>query len=127
MVNCRVRARRSGGWWAIDAPDMPGLHSQARRIDQVEDAARDALATLLEVDPATVKVEVDLELPEAWARVVEDARRARASAEQAERAAADTVRRAARELTAAGLSMRDVGSIMGVSHQRVAQLLEASR
>lgn len=121
----RVRARRSGGWWAIDAPAMPGLHSQARRIDQVEAMARDALALLLDVDPASFAVEVDLELPEAWARVVADARQARTDADAAEKTAQATVRGAAQTLLDAGLSMRDVGSIMGVSHQRVAQLVAA--
>lgn len=122
METYRVRARRSGGWWAIDAPAMKGLHSQARRIDQVEAMARDAIATLLDVDPGSFAVEVDVELPEEWARVVAEARQARVDADAAEKTAQATVRGAAKTLLEAGLSMRDVGSIMGVSHQRVAQL-----
>lgn len=118
----RVRARRSGGWWAIDAPDLPGLHTQTRRIDQVEAMARDAVALLLDIDPDSFAVTVDLELPEAWARVVADARRARVEADTAEKTAQATVRGAVQALLGAGLSMRDVGAIMGVSHQRVAQL-----
>lgn len=119
-----VRVRRgASNWWVIEVPSVPGVITQARRIDQVEEMARDALGLFLDVDPAGLEVQVDLELPEAWARVVDDARQARVASEKADRAAADAVRRAARELTSAGLSMRDVGSIMGVSHQRVAQLV----
>src|SRR5690242_11280287 len=29
-----VLARRSGGWWAISVPELKGVHSQARRLDQ---------------------------------------------------------------------------------------------
>ncbi len=31
-----VRVRRSGAWWAIDVPELPGVYSQARRLDRVE-------------------------------------------------------------------------------------------
>lgn len=123
MTTYRVRARRgTSGWWAIDSPDVAGAISQTRRIDQVEAMARDAIALLLDVDPGSFDVAVDLELPEAWARVVADAKRTRDEADTAEKTAQATVRGAVRTLLAAGLSMRDVGTIMGVSHQRVAQL-----
>jgi hypothetical protein len=49
------------------------------------------------------------------------ARRARAEAERAERASADAVRRAVARLPAS-LSVRDVAELLGISHQRVAQV-----
>src|SRR5450759_835444 len=51
-----ARARRSGAWWAIDVPDLPGVYSQARRLDGVESMARDAIALFLDVDPATLEL-----------------------------------------------------------------------
>ena len=37
----RVEVARSGSWWAIEFPDHPRVHSQARRIDQVRTMAAD--------------------------------------------------------------------------------------
>ena len=48
---------------------------------------------------------------------------ARAEAEAASRRAAEESRLAARSLRNRGLTFRDVGSIMGVSQRRAAQLL----
>jgi predicted transcriptional regulator len=44
-------------------------------------------------------------------------------AEDARQAAAHAQRRAAERLRASGLSVRDIGHILGVSHQRVSQVL----
>lgn len=32
----RAHAVRSGNWWAIDVPDVPGAFTQVRRLDQAE-------------------------------------------------------------------------------------------
>ena len=42
-------ARRSGDWWAIEVPGVQGVHSQAKRLDQVESMAREAIALMLDV------------------------------------------------------------------------------
>lgn len=44
----RAECRRSGGWWAVDSPDVPGLHTQARRLADVPGMVRDA-ALMLDV------------------------------------------------------------------------------
>ena len=53
------------------------------------------------------------------------ARKAVALASHAQRAAAAQAREAARELRGAGLSGRDIAKVLGVSPQRVSQLLRA--
>ena len=45
----RVEVVRSGRWWAITVPEIGRVFSQARRLDQVEDRAREALALLLDI------------------------------------------------------------------------------
>ncbi len=50
----RVDAVRSGEWWAIAVPSLRGVFSQARQIDEVPAAAREAIALMLDVDPAKV-------------------------------------------------------------------------
>ena len=43
-----VNAERSGAWWAITVAELPGVFSQARRLDQIESMARDAIALWLD-------------------------------------------------------------------------------
>jgi len=50
----RVRAVRSGNWWSITVPELPGVFSQARRLDQVEAMAREAIAMMLDVDTGRI-------------------------------------------------------------------------
>lgn len=50
---------RSGGWWAISVPQINGVHSQARRLDQVRATAREAIALMLDVPADSFDVEVE--------------------------------------------------------------------
>ena len=50
----RVEVVRSGEWWAITVPSLRGVFSQARHLDEVPVAAREAIALMLDVDPADV-------------------------------------------------------------------------
>lgn len=53
-----AEVRRSGRWWGIAVPEVKGVHTQARRLADVEDMARDAIGAVLELDPASVRVSV---------------------------------------------------------------------
>ena len=50
----RVEVVRSGRWWAIAVPDLGGVFSQVRRLDQVDAMAREAIALMLDIDEADV-------------------------------------------------------------------------
>ena len=50
----RVEVVRSGEWWAITVPALRGAFSQARNLDEVPEVAREAIALMLDVDPAEV-------------------------------------------------------------------------
>jgi DNA-directed RNA polymerase specialized sigma24 family protein len=62
-------------------------------------------------------------LPNTTGKTIEQARKAREQARQADRAAVELTRKAAALLADRGWSMRDIAAILGVSHQRVHQLL----
>ena len=123
----RVRARRSGGWWALDVKGVHGVHTQVRRIDQAEEMARDAIAGVLDVAPDSFDVAVVPEMPDTVRAIVEQATVARSQAAQAQDAAAHLTREAARRLVEEGLTVRDAGALLGVSHQRIAQLVRPGR
>jgi predicted RNase H-like HicB family nuclease len=125
MKTYTVRARRVGAWWALDVPDAPGVHTQVKRLDQAESMARDAIGVVLDISPATFEVVVLPMIPEPMREIVEEATAARSTAAQAQETAARLTRQAARQLVEEGLTVRDAGVLLGVSHQRIAQLLQA--
>jgi len=52
-------ATRTGEWWAIEVKDVQGgLHTQARRLDQVASTVADAVALLCDVAADSVDVAV---------------------------------------------------------------------
>jgi predicted RNase H-like HicB family nuclease len=110
--------QRSGNWWSISVPEIKGLHSQARRLDQVEDMARDAIALMLDVPAESFAVEVRPELPPAAARAVEARRAAKDAAKEAEEGTTQAVR----ELLDDGFTVRDIGAMLGLSPQRISQI-----
>jgi hypothetical protein len=118
-----VEARRVGDWWAIDVPEVPRIHTQARRLAQVEGMARDAIALLLDVPEDSFDVVVRPVLPERLKVDVERVRRLRDEAEAKQREATAASTKAVIDLSSkARLTVRDIGQILGMSHQRVDQL-----
>lgn len=119
-----ARCRRSGAWWAIDVPELRGVYSQARRLDQVEGMARDAIALFLDVPDDSFDVILQPVLPEELELELQEAKTARSRADDAGREAQDAVRRVTRRLhDELRLTVRDAGAILGVSRQRAQQLL----
>lgn len=115
---------RSGDWWAIKVPQVPGVHSQARRLDRVEAMARDAIGLILDVDEDSFDVELDIRLPDSADAALGRLAAARAQADAAQKEQASAAHQAAEALVKnAGMTVRDAGRILGVSFQRVDQLL----
>lgn len=110
------------GWWFIDVPELPGCHSQARTIASGRDHVREAISLVANVDLDTFGVEVDYELPKAQQAAIAKARRARERAAEAAQATEAAVR--ALQQGSAKLGVRDVAELVGVSFQRVAQIMK---
>lgn len=127
MKRYLVRARRIGSWWALDVEGLPGVHTQVRRIDQADEMARDAIAGVLGISPDSFEIVVTPEVPTALRTMVDQATKARSQAAQAQDAAAQLTRDAAQGLVDEGLTVRDAGALLGLSHQRVAQLVREGR
>jgi predicted RNase H-like HicB family nuclease len=120
----RVEVTRSGGWWAITVPALDGVFSQAKRLDQVDDSAREAISLMLDIDEDDVgALDIIVTPPARAAELLRSLEVSVAAADEATRVAAATRREVAEVLRAEGLPLRDVGELIGVSHQRVSQLL----
>ncbi len=124
----RVEAARSGNWWAIAVPELDGVFSQARRLDQVESRARESIALMLDVDESEVgDLELFVEPPGSVAALLSEMQDSEAAATAAGERAAALRRLVAQQLRDDGYPVRDIGRLTGISHQRVSQILAPVR
>ena len=123
----RVRCQPDGKWWFIEVPELRGVFSQARRLRDVEMMARDAISLMLEVQEDSFDLRVEPSLGPALEKRLATMHKARAEADAARARAAKVTAETAAALVASGLTVRDAGEILGLSFQRVSQLVEAAR
>ena len=119
-----VTVRREGRLWYLEIPEIDGA-TQARALSEVEDMARDYIAGFLDCSEDSFDIAVTIELPEDVAAHLARATALRDQEAQARTEAAEESRAAARALRSNGLTIREVGTALGVSHQRAQQLISA--
>ncbi|MHB8342203.1 MAG: type II toxin-antitoxin system HicB family antitoxin [Mycobacteriales bacterium] len=128
MSTKRYTARYSfeDGNWLVEIAEFPQIHTFARTLGKARANIRDALGLWLRVEDSgalNVVDEVD-GLPVELANAVSEAGQSRARAgallERAQELTAVAARRLVEDI---GLSTRDAAELLGVSHQRVHQLL----
>ncbi len=111
------------GHWTATVPSVKGCHSYGRSINEARTRVREALGLFVR-DAERASLVDDVRLPAAVRDLVARARAARVRAERQQAQAMQATRDAARRITGkVGLSVRDTGELLGVSHQRVQQLL----
>lgn len=112
--------------WMADIEGLP-VHTWGRTLTRVKEYAHEALAVHLDVTAADVAGHIVFrtpQLPEPVIDALGHAERARRDADTAVARASEAKAAAARALVRdVHLSMRDAAEILGVSHQRVQQLL----
>ena len=120
-----IVAERDGHRWFLQVPELPGVFSQVRRLDQAADMARDAIASFLDIASDGFDVQV---VPVLDDRLEEDLGRLaalRVRLEQVDRDYAELTRGlASRLIESEHLTVREAGQVLGLSHQRVAQLVD---
>ena len=116
---------RDGKFWHIEVPAIDRV-TQARTINEVDDMARDLIAIMTGLAHDTFDVDVRVELPESVRAHLSEVERARDAEAKARSHAAAELRAAAAELKSAGLSVRELGAVLGVSYQRASQLTSRS-
>ena len=114
-------------WWAIEIteglPDHMFAHTQTRRLTTVDQTAREVIADLTEVDASEVEVEIEIQMPAALVDAHAALTEAEETAQKAAVAARDSRIRAARIARDEGLTTRESALLLGVSHQRISQLV----
>lgn len=118
--------QRVGKWWAVEVPEIPGLFTQAKRLDHVEEMVKDAAALLTgePEDSFEVEVQVDTSNPQ-LNYLINEAKANTREAARLQAEASEKSRQAASELATEGLTVREIGEVLGLSFQRAHQLLAA--
>jgi predicted RNase H-like HicB family nuclease len=113
--------------WLAEWVDDDRVHTFARSLAELEDLARDALALWLHTDVDAVQVELDVDLPKSVSRELAQFRRQRDELEAQQSSVLDRQRSlAVRLVEDQGMTYRDAARFLGISHQRVAQLVKQS-
>ncbi|PPF42874.1 hypothetical protein C5B85_14955 [Pseudoclavibacter sp. AY1F1] len=121
-MNVTARATRSGQWWAVEVPEVLGLFTQVKRLEHVAAQVADAVEVLEGISASSVRVAVLPVLDADVNDVVHDARDAATTAAEAQSIASHSMRSAVARLRDEHLTMRDIATVLGISHQRVSQL-----
>ncbi len=123
-----VAVTRSGDWWTIEVTSGLPVNvlgvSQVRRLNDAENIARRLIADLLEADPSAIEIDLNVDLPADLALALETYRSAEKIETDARSSAAQMRSVAATTLLEANLTMRESGLILGLSHQRIKQLVD---
>ncbi len=121
-MKLEVTATRDGRFWFLEAAQIQGLTTQARTVSEIPEMVRD-LASLLTGRPETdFEVHVSFDAPEVTAHL-RAAEELAAKADELKAASAKERHEAAMVLKRQGVTVRDIGAVLGVSHQRAQQLV----
>jgi predicted RNase H-like HicB family nuclease len=107
--------------WLVHIKDIPECHTYRRTLRQAEARIREALALWLDRDPE--RLEITSEWPHELVEIASYVSQARSNAAACAQRADAATAKAAKTLERMGLSRRDTADVLGVSHQRVQQLL----
>lgn len=126
MSRHTVRAERGTKYWVIWIDGV--VRTQAKRVREIEPMARDWLSLMNDDrDPDSFELVVEVAMPEAAQAHLYRARVLRQESERARVEAAKETAAAALVLHESGLTVREIGPLLHVSHQRAQQLVAAAR
>jgi predicted RNase H-like HicB family nuclease len=107
--------------WLVGIKGIAGCHTYGRTLRQAEYRIREALALWLDREPEDL--EITPQLPTDVALLATEVSQARYAAAKSAQTAGAATAKAAKKLDRMGLSRRDTADVLGISHQRVQQLL----
>ena len=113
------------GLWIIHIPELD-LVTQAEHLRDTDRLATSIISLHLNVSPKNINVRRSniIGLPNGAAEAVSEAVEARGRWNAAQEIATEVTLKAVHRLRDCGISLRDTGYLLGLSHQRVAQLLD---
>ena len=116
--------RDESGWWVASVREVRGCHTQGRTVDEARRRIRKAMELFVD-DARSAKLVDNVKLPAPASKAIRLYVALRKQADREDRRASLAARRAVRLLRSGKLKMsaRDAARLLGVSHQRVHQLV----
>jgi predicted RNase H-like HicB family nuclease len=115
---------RDGKYWLVHVLEL-NQYTQARSLAEVEPMARDLIALVVGIAADSFEFEFETKLSDSVRHHLELADKYASDSAWAQSEAATERRFAAREMRAEGMTVRDIGAALGVSHQRAQQLISS--
>lgn len=126
-----VDAYREGKWWIIRIPALDNFNgniegiTQARRIEDIDKEAIDYICTVADVNPSSVAIKTTI-----WVGKINISDRIHDVAKKREKVNEESQKLSnisysiSKELSENDIPMRDISKVLGVSHQRVHDILK---
>ena len=123
MASYRATVTRDGRFWLVCVDGVGS--TQARHLRELDAMAKDLIVVMTGNNEEDIVVDYDIRLPDDVAEHLRRSEELRAASAEAQAAAAAEIRSAARQLHEQGVALRDIGKVLGVSHQRAHQLVSS--
>jgi DNA-directed RNA polymerase sigma subunit (sigma70/sigma32) len=120
-LEIKAVCEKAGDGWAIDIPDLDNLHTNVKRLDKAVDNIKLLAKERFGVEICDVVVKIEAKMP-SLVRDLEQAQAKMREANRLQEEASAAIRAVVGHMRNEGLTMRDIGVLLGVSPQRVAQL-----
>lgn len=123
MSEIKVTAQREADHWLVECPILDNFSTTSTRLDKVEDLIK-ALAHKQMGEPiCDIVVAIEAVMPGIVCDI-ESAKNKMSEAQKLQEQASAEIRDVVRRAREQGLTMRDIAVMLGVTPQRVAQLVD---
>jgi hypothetical protein len=119
-----VVVSREVGLWVAVVEGLAAGATDVEKFEDLEDAVRDLIASLVEIEPDSFWIDWQYRLgTQDLTVLIANLREWESLAEQATRHRDATRRALVESMRSAGLSYREIADVVGLSHQRIGQLV----
>jgi hypothetical protein len=126
FMEIKAECERKANSWRIRVPELDNMVISSKRLDIATEQIKDLVHESQGVDRCNVIVKVETTIPGIMCDLQAAQKKmidSQLMQEQASREIRDVVSRLRDE----GISMRDIGALLGISAQRVSQLVETAQ
>ena len=122
-MEINAECERKAGAWRVRVPELGNLLISSKRLDLATEQIKDLVQENSTVERCEIVVKVITSIPGVMCDL-EEAQRKMKDAQRLQEEASREIRAVVATLREQGLSMRDIGVLLRISPQRVAQLTD---